>query len=231
MRHALLLFMFTAVSCASSRLAVKDVAAVAQSPAREWKHVAPGAAIVGASLLVDDEIARIARNNDSHALNEFTDAVESFGGGSSDKVTAAFLLYGIAAKNDRARAVAFDSILSSVIASKAITPALKQLTGRERPNGGGESFPSNHATQAFAVASVIASHYDDRPWVRWVAYGTATSVAFARVYHDAHWTSDVLAGAGIGVLVGKTIVRTNREERAKWSVAPIRGGALISVSW
>jgi hypothetical protein len=233
-RHALLLVLaLTAISCASSRLAVKDVAEVAQSPAREWKKVAAGAAITGAALLVDDELARIARNNDSHVLDEFTRAVEPLGGGASDKVMAAFLLYGVAAKNQRARAVAFDSIVSSVIASKAITPALKQLTGRERPNGSDdeESFPSNHATQAFALAGVISTHYRDRPWVPWVAYGLATGVGVSRVYHDAHWTSDVVAGAMIGAFVGTTVAKTNRSERLTWSVKPVRGGAMVSLKW
>jgi hypothetical protein len=140
---------------------------------------------------------------------------------------AGFLLYGLTAKNDRARAVAFDSIVSSVIASKAITPALKELTRRERPNGGdADAFPSNHATQAFAVASVIAAHYDDRRWVKWAAYSLATGVGIARVYHGAHWTSDVLAGAAIGSFVGNTVVATNRAERARWRVTPCSSGSV-----
>jgi hypothetical protein len=47
------------------------------------------------------------------------------------------------------------------------------------------------------------------------------------VYHDDHFTSDVLAGAAIGALVGKTIVTTNR----KWRVTPLRRGAAVSISW
>lgn len=232
----LLVLLSTTVSCASARLVGRDLQAVAKAPATEWKKVALGATAVGAALLVDDEIARIARNNDSHAMNESTRAVEPFGGGHSDKVIGAFLLYGVAAKNDRARAVAFDAIVSSVFASKAITPAIKQLTGRDRPNREDrDSFPSNHATQAFAVASVIASHYDDRPWVRWVAYGIATGVGVSRVYHEAHWTSDVIAGAGIGALVGHTVAATNRSERALWRITPViddeRKGAVVSLRW
>jgi membrane-associated phospholipid phosphatase len=233
-RALLLLLTLTAVSCTSARMAGRDVVEVAKAPAKEWKKVAAGAAVVGAALLVDDELARVARNNDSPALNRVTDIVEPFGGGHSDKVMAGFLLYGVAAKNDRARAVAFDAIVSSMIASKGITPALKALTGRERPNGGdADAFPSNHATQAFAVASVIAAHYGERRWVKWAAYGLATGVGISRVYHGAHWTSDVLAGAGIGSLVGHTVVRTNRAERAKWRVTPIVDGGRLgfAVHW
>lgn len=231
-RALLLLLALTAVSCTSARMVGRDVIAVAQAPVKEWKKVAAGAAVVGAAMLVDDELARVARNNDSPAMDRVMETAEPFGGGASDKVMAGFLLYGVAARNDRARAVAFDSIVSSMIASKAITPAIKQLTGRERPNGGdADAFPSNHATQAFAVASVIAAHYDDRRWVQWTAYSLATGVGIARVYHGAHWTSDVIAGAAIGSLVGHTVVTTNNDERATWTVRPVRDGVVVSLTW
>ncbi len=225
--RALLSLILILTGCATryASLAAKDVVAVAKVPVKEWSQVAVVTGVTAATLLADDEIARIVRNNDSPVLDRFADAVEPFGGGHSDKVIAGFFLYGIAARNERARAVAFDSFVSSIIASKAITPALKQGIHRSRPNGeDDESFPSNHATQSFAVATVIATHYGDRRWVRWLAYGTATSVAFARVQHDDHWTSDVIAGAAIGALVGRTVARTNISERKKWSVTPLVAG-------
>lgn len=228
----LFLLSLTTISCSTARLVQQDVVAVVMAPGREWKSVATGVALTGAALLVDDEIARLARRNDSDAMDRVTDFIEPFGGGHSDKVMAGFFLYGLLARDDRAGQVAFDALVSSIIASKGITPALKHLVHRGRPNGGDDdAFPSNHATQAFAVASVIATHYEHRPWVRWLAYGVATGVGVSRVYHDAHWTSDVIAGAGIGALVGTTVARTNRAARATWTVTPIRNGALVSVHW
>jgi len=206
-------------ACASAKLAVHDVAAVAKGPT--VRGLAVTAAATGAALLLDDEIARAARNNGSPAIDRFAKNVETFGGGGSDKVIAGFLLYGVAANDSRARAAAFDAVISSVIASKTITPALKELSGRTRPNGGEQSFPSNHATQAFAVASVIGAHY---PRVRWLAYGIAGGVGFARVYHDAHYASDVVAGAAIGAFVGHAVAKANRGERAKWTVVPVVAG-------
>jgi hypothetical protein len=214
------------VSCASRypQLAVHSVVEVAKAPVREWKSVAVTTAVVGGALLLDHEIAEVVRNNDSAAIGTAARNIEPFGGGASDKVMAGFLLYGLAGKNERARNVAFDAFLSSVIASKGITPALKFATQRARPNGGkDDSFPSNHATQAFAVASVIATHYEERRWVRWLAYTVAGGVGFARVYHDAHHTSDVLAGAAIGTLVGTTVARANRNARANWTLVPTVG--------
>jgi len=127
-----------------------------------------------------------------------------------------------------------DGLAASLLASGIITPALKFTIGRARPDAeqgahsfspfqGSASLPSGHATQAFAVASVIAGHY--RSWWVWtVAYGTAGLVGFSRVYHDVHWTSDVLAGAFIGTAVGWSVVKLNRGE------APREGTPRISVA-
>jgi membrane-associated phospholipid phosphatase len=56
----------------------------------------------------------------------------------------------------------------------------------------------------------------------------ASLVAFSRLYHNAHWTSDVVAGALIGTLVGRTVVAVNKRIRAgdrsvQVSFAPILG--------
>ena len=74
------------------------------------------------------------------------------------------------------------------------------------------SFPSGETTQAFAVASVIAAHYDSL-WVKVSSYGIASLVGIARIYEDAHWTSDALAGALIGTAVGMAIVHYNEKRR------------------
>ena len=69
------------------------------------------------------------------------------------------------------------------------------------------------------MGSVIAEHYDN-PWVSAASYGTASLVGLARIYHDHHYVSDVLAGALIGTTVGTSIVRHNRA-RAKVTFAPV----------
>lgn len=120
----------------------------------------------------------------------------------------------------------------ALVISSAVTGLIKGVAGRDRPflndrdaddfhagtgfgGGGHTSFPSGHATAAFAVASVAASESSFR-WphashvIQPVVYGLATSVALARVYGEHHWASDVVAGAGIGTLTGLSVVRYHR---------------------
>ena len=66
-------------------------------------------------------------------------------------------------------------------------------------------------------------------WVGATAYGVAALVGYARMAHDAHYLSDVVAGAVIGTTIGKLVVRTNERSRAKWAIAPARRGVMVSI--
>lgn len=68
------------------------------------------------------------------------------------------------------------------------------------------SFPSNHASSAFAVAAVFASRYRGHRWVPWVAYSLATIISLSRVPDQAHFPSDVFAGAAIGYTISHFVV-------------------------
>lgn len=75
-----------------------------------------------------------------------------------------------------------------------------------------ESFPSGHTTVAFAVAAgateEMKAHWPKHARLVGAAlYTLAGYVAFARVYDDVHWTSDVVAGAALGTLMGRRAVR------------------------
>ena len=237
--------LLSTLSCASAerwgKLAVQDAKSLITAPgdadSATWKKAAMLTGAVAASTALDSTARRTIRTNDSAAMDDFTDAVEPLGGGHSEKVLAGFLVTGLIRRDQKMQSVAFDGFMASLVASKLITPAIKSAVGRTRPNAtdetfafdGGSSFPSGHSTQAFAVASVIAAHYDQR-WVDVTAYGLASAVSYARIYHDAHFLSDTVAGAVIGTAVGRFIVRTNNEQRARWTVVPVgRAGAVVAV--
>ncbi len=92
---------------------------------------------------------------------------------------------------------------------------LRGLKGRDY-----QSFPSGHATTAFAVASAVTaefSHWSDgsgwfpasKVLIGATMYGGASMVALSRMYHNDHWASDILAGAAIGTFSGIKVVRYN----------------------
>ncbi|MGH7603265.1 MAG: phosphatase PAP2 family protein [Gemmatimonadaceae bacterium] len=118
----------------------------------------------------------------------------------------------------------------AVLFGSGITWILKGLTGRARPFatadttahdfkfGGGfgnadrQSFPSGHATAAFAAAAAVTSEAE-RGWpghfwlVAPVMFGGASLVGVSRMYHDKHWASDVVLGAAVGTFSGLKVVR------------------------
>lgn len=225
-----------------------DVKHVLSSPARwqeqDWQKLGLAAAgVVGVAVILDrpirDEMRRHAPNDSRFMLN-----VERFGTQYSLGVLGSFYLAGAIGKNDTAIAVAQDGLAASIIASGIVTPTIKFITGRARPRenlgiaafhpfslgySSNSSFPSGHTTQAFAVASVIASHYDET-WVSYSSYTVASLVGVARMYHDAHFASDVVTGALIGTLVGKSVVGHNKSLRsAKVVVLPEIGPEFIGV--
>lgn len=83
--------------------------------------------------------------------------------------------------------------------------SLKSLTNIQRPNGSTyNSFPSGHTSSAFAAAEFLRHEYKDvSPWIGYAGYTIATATGMLRMYNNKHWLSDVVAGAGIGILSAK----------------------------
>lgn len=236
-------------------MALKDTVGILGAPlhwsGKSWLvfgGIAAGVVAVGFAF--DYPMRNKTQANQTQALDDMTKVVEPFGAEYSWAVIGAYGIAGFVFRAPDAKNIFFDGIMASILASGIITPTLKFVIGRERPNestsdtvfhpfqGSDNAFPSGHATQAFAVASVISAH-SDQVWVSVTAYTLAGLVGFARIYHNAHWTSDVTAGALIGTFVGRGVVAINdriRKGEGKVSVtfAPLfgdrtRGGAVMVV--
>ena len=122
--------------------------------------------------------------------------------------------------------------------------ALKYVVRRARPDAttdpnhffrGGTSFPSEHATAAFAVGTVFAESGNPRyRWIRrTIGYGVGIYTAYSRLKHNAHWLSDTVAGAALGMATAHFVMdRSNARERADSSVSvvPVPGGVMLAYS-
>lgn len=80
--------------------------------------------------------------------------------------------------------------------------ALKYTTRVERPDGSTRnSFPSGHTATAFMGAEFLRREYwDVSPWIGVAGYAIAAGTGYFRLYNNRHWLSDVIAGAGIGII-------------------------------
>ncbi len=141
---------------------------------------------------------------------------------------AGVYLIGRADGNRRVESVGLHSVESIVLAD-VLSGGIKMLLGRQRPfvdiknpynfqlwrGFSGDqfrSFPSGHATTAFAFASTVTREsqfwWPHATWyVGTVFYGGAALVGASRMYNNQHWASDVMAGAAIGTLVGLKVVK------------------------
>jgi PAP2 superfamily len=222
---------------------IYDTRYVLTAPARwdrnDWKWFGLTAgAVLGTAALLDKRESDVAADRQL-TLDKVATKLEPFGAGYSLATLAGFYGAGKLLDSPRAVAVGEDGLAASIIAGGIISPLLKLAVGRVRPRNTANkaefhpfsrnhSFPSGHATQAFTVATVISAHYPS-PWVSAGAYTVASFVGYARHEHNAHWASDVVAGAALGVAVGRTVVKLNDENRGvHLSVVPGENGPMVA---
>jgi hypothetical protein len=132
-------------------------------------------------------------------------------------ITAGLYIGGAIFHNPKARETGIlggEALLDSLI----VEEALKVTIRRPRPledNGsgsffaGGASFPSGHATQSFALASVVAHEYNKNILYPIAAYGLASLVSFSRLSGQQHFPSDIVAGGAIGWYIGRYVFKTH----------------------
>ncbi len=98
-------------------------------------------------------------------------------------------------------------ILSSII-SNGVTTLLKKEVHKYRPGGSdhANSFPSGHTTTAFTTATVLFEEFKNtNPILAYSGYLFAITTGSLRLVNNMHYLSDVLVGAGIGILATKLV--------------------------
>lgn len=179
-----------------------------------------GGAATGVGAVFDDDIADWISDPD-HSFGT------SFESGASPAViggvVAVLFATGRAVDAPRYRAMTYDWAHAFLITA-GYTTLIKEIVHRERPDGSDNlSFPSGHASNAFAIAAVAERHYGWKAGLP--AYAVASAIAVSRLQRDKHYLSDVMAGATLGYIVGRTVVRVNgrpldRSRRVHVSLSP-----------
>ncbi len=189
---------------------------------KDWL-IAGSVTVVGATLYIfDDEIRKVFQKNKNDNLDFASKYfVEPWGSGIYPAALfGGYYIYGLAAKNDRARQIALGGTQAFVMAAVS-SQLIKHIFHRHRPSQNSPpnpylwegpfnglnytAFPSGHTTAAFAIASMMSKVYKDKVWVGILSYSLATGVGLSRVYDNVHWPSDVLIGAALGYAIGQTV--------------------------
>jgi membrane-associated phospholipid phosphatase len=114
------------------------------------------------------------------------------------------------------------SAISAYAISAMYTVLIKGITNTSRPTNqfehGHYGFPSYHASSTFSLAAVVDEYYG---WQWGVpAYIMAGLVGWSRIDQREHDLSDVLFGAVLGVVVGKTVAAVHMERYSNLRVTP-----------
>jgi membrane-associated phospholipid phosphatase len=121
----------------------------------------------------------------------------------------AFNAFGIKGKNNIGNSTAL--MIKSFLLNGLITDRLKYGINEPRPNGGVRSFPSGHTSKAFMFAHFMHKEFGEKSyWYSIGAYSCAATVGYMRVAKSAHWISDVLMGAGIGIFSTELVYLTHQ---------------------
>jgi len=176
-------------------------------------------------------------------------------------LAGATYVYGRAGDSPRSAELGLRTI-ESIGAAGLTTFVIKGFAGRARPFVSSDtnphnykfgrgfhdddytSFPSGHVTTAFAAASAVSQEigylwpHASHLWTP-VLFTSASLVGVARIYEDRHWASDVIAGAAVGTLVSRVVVRYARTHPRnvidRWllpvGVSQVGGGRAMSFAW
>ena len=166
-------------------------------------------AIVGVAVAMDHRSSQQLPNTPDQ--RRFSRDISQVGAAYSlIPILGGFYATGVLAKSAKLRGTGLlggEAVADALIVSEV----LKLAAGRQRPlvgDGGGhffhggDSFPSGHAIESFALAAVIAHRWRHKKGVVIAAYGLATLVSASRFSGQKHFASDIVAGGVVGWFIG-----------------------------
>jgi membrane-associated phospholipid phosphatase len=136
-------------------------------------------------------------------------------------------IFGRATDRPKLSHLGMDLLRAQAMTEMMVEP-LKFATHRARPDGSNnQSFPSGHAAITFAMVTVIERHLGWKKSI--LGYAIASYVATSRLHDNRHYLSDVVFGAAVGTMAGRTVTQHGR---GNWTIAPtpVPNGVAIMVT-
>ncbi len=155
--------------------------------------------LIAAGLIVkgEDDHFQSLRND---YMPEFHTNVDDYLQLSPAVIMYALKACGVESRSSWGRMMTSDAFAGALTLSSVML--IKNTTNVMRPDGStANSFPSGHTATAFMAATMLHKEYGNvSPWISIGGYSLATATGMMRVVNNRHWMSDVLVGAGIGIL-------------------------------
>ncbi len=168
----------------------------------------------GVPLFVAGIIAKAEKKSfrqdysDSHAntrlVTNFKTEIDNYTQFFAPALALGLKIGGVEGRSDWMRFAASAAMTYGIMAT--FVNGIKYTSKEMRPDGStANSWPSGHTATAFAGATILHKEYGltVSPWYSVVAYGSATATGIMRILNNRHWVSDVLSGAGIGIMSGE----------------------------
>ena len=166
---------------------------------------------VGVPLFVAGIIAKSEKksfrqnNGEKHVLlTDFKTRIDDYLQFFGPTVTVGLKAAGVEGRSDWGRFLATTAMSYGLMG--IFVNGIKYTAKEMRPDGTtANSWPSGHTATAFVGATILHKEYGRTrsPWYSVAAYGSATATGVMRVLNNRHWISDVLSGAGIGIMSGE----------------------------
>ncbi len=218
---------------------VERMASAARNAATDPQTWVP---LATAGLLIATDVDKDWSEDLAENQDFFGDDAEDISTNLRDFSTAAYLVTALAAPSDNVgdKIKGLSVGAATMVVDGMVSQGLKDLAGRERPNGANEnSMPSGHASKAAsrtAMAIRNLEYLDIHDWTRdvitWSLYGVAGGTGLARVEADKHYLSDVFVGYAVGQFVARFMHEAffTEEQDISLSFEPVADGGALTLT-
>ncbi len=212
----------------------------------DWLLAGGVVGLTTVSFLLDNSTFDLVERNRSPFNDKTSDIAVVYGSGYvAVGLPVTMYVSGLVFKDQWVRETAM-LMGSTVLLTSAITTVGKFVVGRARPYTGFgrsefrpfesgsafKSFPSGHATTAFALSAALAARIKN-PWASVGLYGAATATSVSRLYSRDHWLSDIVFAAAYSTAVAHSVVQWFEEGEGadgpnhSLNIEPTIGGVTI----